>query len=152
MLAKANLLKCLYGRTKKLGEKARADEIFSYIANIEIEYFSNMYLKELPYYQACAWRHLGEKIKAQRLITKYRREWSGIDKVRDNGFFGTTPFFISFTDYPKHLRCALHCYLNALIADFIGEESKAQALTTESYSLNSENLSALTFKTQGFLP
>ena len=136
----------------KLGKKAEADEIFSYIANIGIEYFSNMHLKELPYYQACAWRHLGEEIKAQRLITKYRREWSNIDKVSDNGFFGTTPFFISFTDDPKRLRRALHCYLNALIADFMGDQSRAQALTAESYSLNSENLSALTFKTQGFLP
>lgn len=136
----------------KLGEKSRADEIFTYIATIGIEYFSNMHLKELPYYQACAWRHLGEYIKAQRLITKYRREWSGIDKVSDNGFFGTTPFFISFTDNPKQLRRAQYCYLNALIADFMGEASKAQVLITESHSLNQENLSALTFKAQGFLP
>lgn len=135
----------------KLGEKAGADEIFRYIATIGIEYFSNMHLKELPYYQACAWRHLGEDIKAQRLITKYRREWSKIDSVRDNGFFGTTPFFISFTDDPKRLRRAQHCYLNALIADFMGEEARAQALMEESYSLNGENLSALTFKNQGFL-
>ena len=137
---------------KKLENKAEAEGIFTYIANIVIEYFSNMHLKELPYYQACAWRHLGEEIKAQRLITKYRREWSGIDEICDNGFFGTTPFFISFTDNPKRLRRAQYCYLNAFIADFMGEESKAQALITESYSLNQENLSALTFKTQGFLP
>ena len=111
-----------------------------------------MHLKELPYYQACAWKHLGEEIKAQRTITKYRREWSGIDKIRDNGFFGTTPFFISFTDDPKRLRRALHYYLNALIAEFTGESDKATSLIKESYSLNNENLSALTFKTQGFLP
>lgn len=137
---------------ERLGDKLSADEIFTYIATIGIEYFSNMHLKELPYYQACAWRHLGEELKAQRLITKYRREWSGIAKIKDNGFFGTTPFFISFTDDPKQLRRAQHCYLNALIADFMGEEGKAQALITESYSLNRENLSALTFKAQGFLP
>lgn len=137
---------------ERLGDKVSADEIFRYIATIGIEYFSNMHLKELPYYQACAWKHLGEDIKAQRLITKYRREWSGIDKVRDNGFFGTTPFFISFTDDPKQLRRAQHCYLNSLIADFMGDEAKAQTLMEESYSLNSENLSALTFKAQGFLP
>lgn len=105
---------------EKLGKKEKADEIFSYIANIGIEYFSNMHLKELPYYQAYAWQHLGDNVKAQRLITKYRREWSGIDKTADNGFFGTTPFFISFTDDPKQLRRALHCYLNALICDFEG--------------------------------
>lgn len=136
---------------EKLGNKAAADEIFRYIATIGIEYFSNMHLKELPYYQARALRHLGEKIKAQRLITEYRREWSGIDKVSDNGFFGTTPFFISFTDNPNQLRRALHCYLNALICDFTGEKEKAQELISESLRLNSENLPALTFKEQGFL-
>ena len=136
---------------EKLGKREKADEIFSYIANIGIEYFSNMHLKELPYYQAYSWRHLGENIKAQRLITKYRREWSGIDKTADNGFFGTTPFFISFTDDPKQLRRALHCYLNALICDFAGEKEKAQEYISESLTLNSENLPALTFKFQGFL-
>ena len=137
---------------ERLGDKVSADEIFRYIATIGIEYFSNMHLKELPYYQACAWKHLGEDIKAQRLITKYRREWKDIDKVIDNGFFGTTPFFISFTDNPKQLRRALHCYLNALIADFTGDKEKAQANISESLTLNSENLPALTFKIQGFLP
>ena len=136
---------------EKLNNKAEADEIFTYIATIGIEYFSNMHLKELPYYQACAWKHLGEDIKAQRLITKYRREWKDIDKVIDNGFFGTTPFFISFTDDPKQLRRAQHCYLNALIADFTGDKEKAQAYISESLALNSENLPALTFKIQGFL-
>ena len=136
---------------EKLGNKAAADEIFRYIATIGIEYFSNMHLKELPYYQARAWQHLGEEIKAQRLITEYRREWSGIDKVTDNGFFGTTPFFISFTDDPKQLRRALYCYLNALICDFTGEKEKAQELISEGLALNSENLPALTFKEQGFL-
>ena len=136
---------------EKLNNKAEADEIFTYIATIGIEYFSNMHLKELPYYQACAWKHLGEDIKAQRLITKYRREWKDIDKVIDNGFFGITPFFISFTDNPKQLRRAQHCYLNALIADFTGDNEKAQAYISESLALNSENLPALTFKIQGFL-
>ena len=136
---------------EKLGNKAEADDIFAYIADIGIEYFSNMHLKELPYYQAYACQHLGENIKAQRLITRYRREWSGIDKTADNGFFGTTPFFISFTDDPNRLRRALHCYLNALICDFTGEKEKAQEYISECLSLNSENLPALSFKIQGFL-
>lgn len=66
--------------------------------------------------------------------------------------FSTTPFFISFTDDPKTLRRALHCYLNALIADFMGDHSRAKVLIEESYRLNRENLSALDFQTQGFLP
>ena len=136
---------------EEMGKKSEADEIFKYIATIGIEYFSNMHLKEQPYYQACAWKHLCENIKAQRLITKYRREWKNIDEVIDNGFFGTTPFFISFTDNPKQLRRSQHCYLNALIADFTGDKEKAQAYISESLDLNSENLPALTFKIQGFL-
>lgn len=136
---------------EKCGDKAAADEIFRYIATIGIEYFSNMHLKELPYYQARAWQHLGEVLKAQRLMTVYRREWKNIDKVRDNGFFGTTPFFISFTDDPQKLRRAQHFYLNALVCDFMGEKEKAQAYLSESIALQSENLPALTFSIQGFL-
>ena len=37
---------------EKLGKKADADKIFTYIATVTIEYFSNMHLKELPYWQA----------------------------------------------------------------------------------------------------
>ena len=110
-----------------------------------------MHLKELPYYQARAWRHLGENIKAQRLITEYRREWKNFDDTVDNGFFTTTPFFISFTDDSKQLRRAAHCYLNALICDFSDEKEKAQEYISESLALNSENLPALDFKIQGFL-
>lgn len=61
---------------ERLGSKAEVNEIFHYIATIGIEYFSNMHLKEPPYYQARAWQHLGEEIKAQRLITEYRRKRS----------------------------------------------------------------------------
>ena len=43
-----------------LGRKAEADEIYRYIANTEIEYFSNMHLPELPYYQALSYDRLGE--------------------------------------------------------------------------------------------
>lgn len=60
---------------EKLQKVQEAEEIFRYIATIEIEYFSNMHLKELPYYQARAWEHLKAPLKAQQVITKYRREW-----------------------------------------------------------------------------
>ena len=51
---------------------------------------------ELPYFQALLFNHLGEELKGQHLITKYFREWSKIKDVKDNGYFGTTPFFIPF--------------------------------------------------------
>lgn len=135
-----------------LGEKGAAESIFHYIAGIKIEYFSNMYLKELPYYQACAWRHLNEDLKAQHLITEYLREWSKIKDTSDNGFFGTTPFFISFMDDPKKMRRAQYCYLISLCRSYMGECDTARILLEESINLQSDNLAAIIFKEQGFLP
>lgn len=132
---------------EKLEKKTEADEIFDYIANITIEYFSNMHLKELPYWQAKAFAHLGEPTKAQHLITKYLREWSKIDSVEDNGYFGTTPFFIPFVDQPKKLRRAQYLYLMSLCSDFTGSGNSI----AESVALNSDNLFGLYFNKFGFL-
>ena len=133
-----------------LGQKAEADEIFTYIANVTIEYFSNMHLKELPYYQAMAWNRLGQPMKGQHLITKYLRAWSEIDKVKDNGFFQTTPFFISFVDEPARLRKAHHLYLNALCHAYMGT-GKAEDMMEESLALNNDVLFATFFASFGFL-
>ena len=130
---------------EQAGKKADADEIFRYIATIEIEYFSNMHLKELPYYQANSWLHLGEGLKARNLITKFSREWETIKDTKDNGFFGTTPFFISFTDDPKELRKAQYLYLTALCDAFMGNEETAVNKLKKSVMKNSENLYALFF-------
>ena len=135
---------------EKLDKKAEADEIFSYIANVTIEYFSNMHLKELPYWQAKAFMHLGEPTKAQHLITKYLREWDKIQYTSDNGYFGTTPFFIPFIDEPQRLRKAQHLYLTSLCADYANEKCAKEKIG-ESIKLNNDNLFALYFDTFGFL-
>lgn len=101
-----------------LNKKVETDEIFSYIANVTIEYFSNMHLKELPYWQAKSFMHLGEPTKAQHIMTKCLREWSKIQHTKDNGYFGTTPFFIPFVDEPQKLRRAQYLYLMSLCSDF----------------------------------
>lgn len=137
---------------EKLGNKTEADALFRYIATIEIEYFSNMHLKELPYYQACAWRHLGENLKGQQLITRYRREWSGIAKTVDNGFFSTTPFFISFMDDPRKMRMAQYEYLMSLCYAYMGDCDTAKCRLGKSLELQNENLAAISFALQGFLP
>ncbi len=132
---------------EKLGKKADADAIFSYIANITIEYFSNMHLKELPYWQAKSFLHLGDNTKAQHLITKYIREWKKIEHIKDNGYFGTTPFFIPFVDQPQKLRYAQYLYLMSLCSDFTDIENKL----AESVSLNNDNLFGLYFNKFGLL-
>ena len=134
-----------------LGKKTEADEIFSYIANVTIEYFSNMHLKELPYWQAKAFMHLGEPTKAQHIMTKYLREWSKIQHTKDNGYFGTTPFFIPFVDEPQKLRRAQYLYLMSLCSDFAKKYDEAKECVVESTTLNNENLFALYFNRFGFL-
>ncbi|MBR3979382.1 MAG: DUF5107 domain-containing protein [Oscillospiraceae bacterium] len=131
---------------EQIDEKAKADDIFNYIATTEIEYFSNMHLKELPYFQALSFRHLGEELKGQHHITKYLREWSKIKDTRDNGYFGTTPFFIPFVDQPEKLRKAQYLYLTGLCEDYMGNHKKAKRLLTESVQLNNENMLALFFE------
>lgn len=136
---------------EKLGKQEEADEIFRYIATVTIEYFSNMHLKELPYWQAKSWEHLGEKTKAQHLMTKYQREWKKIIDTKDNGFFGTTPFFISFVDSPEKLRKAQYHYFMALCDDFAGNVEDAKKDVEKSVNYNSENLFALYFSKFEFL-
>lgn len=136
---------------EQLGRKEEADKIFSYIANIKIEYFSNMHLKELPYYQAKALLYLSEPTKAQHLMTAYMREWDKIKDVKDNGYFGTTPFFIPFVDEASKLRKAQYLYLNSLSNDFIGNYEKAAESISQSVALNNDNLFAIYFQRFGFL-
>lgn len=134
-----------------LGKADEAEPIFRYIAGVEIEYFSNMHLKELPYFRAKAWQRLGENVKGRQLITKYRREWEEIINTVDNGFLGTTPFFISFTDDPKRLRSAQYRYLMSLCCDLEGKADAARQHLKDSLFANGENLLALSFFNQGFL-
>lgn len=135
----------------KLNFTESAEEIFSYIANVQIEYFSNMHLKELPYFQAKSLLHLNQPTKAQHLITRYMREWANIKDTVDNGFFGTTPFFISFVDAPEKLRRAQYLYLMSLCNDFCENKDIAKEMIDETVDLNNELLYALSFKNLGFL-
>lgn len=134
---------------EQLGQTQEAHSIFTDIANIQIEYFSNMHLKELPWFQAMALRHLGETTRATQVITRSLRQWQQASQIRDNGWAGTTPFFISFMDEPKKLQDAQFDYLLALCRAFMGQSAEAAALLDKSIQGNNENLLALSFLTQG---
>lgn len=128
---------------KNLGYAEEAKTIFEYISSTEIEYFSNMHLKELPIYQALSLRQLGRNTMATQLITKYLREWNKIVDIKDSGYFGTTPFFISFVDAPEKLRRAQYLYLTSLCYQLMGDNSEANKRIGESVALNNDNLFAL---------
>ena len=126
----------------KLGRSAEAEEIYRYIATTKIEYFSNMHLPELPYYQALSYDRLGEGFKSRALITEYMRKWNGMENVVDNGFFATTPFFMPFIESPKRLRRAKSLYFAGLCERYLGHDASADAKMSESYALNNDNLFA----------
>lgn len=127
---------------ENLGKKDEADAIYHYIADTKIEYFSNMHLKELPWYQALSYDRLGEHIKGVQLMTTYRRIWSAALTRQDSGYFATTPFFIPFTDDAAEMRKAQFSYLSGLCESYMGNRESAQALLKTSAGMNSELLFA----------
>lgn len=129
-----------------LGRTEEAREIDRYIANTEIEYFSNMHLPELPYYQALSNDRLGNSLEARRLITEYQRSWARVKDKKDNGFFGTTPFFMPFVDRASDHRRSMGLYLEGLLARYLGDFEKARMLMEESFALNNDRLFALFYR------
>ncbi len=135
---------------EKIGKQQDADEIFRYIANIKIDHYIRNRIQELPYWQTKSLEHLGEPIKARHLMIKCYREWKKMIEVKDNGYYGTTPFYISFVDEPAKLRKAQYFYLMALCNDISGNKEEAMANILESIQYNSDNQYALLFKKYGF--
>ena len=125
---------------KSLGQEAKAKENFEFITNIEIDYFSNMHLPELPYYQALCYQEIGERLKGDVLVNYTLQEWKeAIDKT-DPGYFSTTPFFICFCDDAKRQRTAYYSYLLAKAYEYTGNEELKEkyirkAVDDDPYSL-----------------
>lgn len=128
---------------RDLGDMEGARAVWEYIVNTKVEYFSNMHLKELPFYQALSLAALNRNTAAVQTITTCLREWEKIKDVKDSGYFGTTPFFLSFVDEPAVLRSAQHMYLTALCYRFMGDKEEFTKRMKKSAALNSENLFAL---------
>ena len=123
-----------------LGKADEAKAIYREILDIEVEFFSNMHLKELPYYQALCAEKLGMQQKAWNIMGKAKRQWTAELSRKDNGFFATTPFFISFAQEPAQLRKAFYEYLLGLVKLYEGEKEAAADLFRDSYSLNTDSM------------
>ncbi|MBQ8310020.1 MAG: DUF5107 domain-containing protein [Clostridia bacterium] len=128
-----------------LGKADESREIFEYIAETEIEYFSNMHLPELPYYRALSYDRLGMPLHSRKLINEYRHRWGAMIDVKDNGFFATTPFFISFVDDAFALRRAKWAYLMGLLDLYVGDGESARRKMKDSFAMNNDNLFALLY-------
>ena len=122
-----------------MGKKEDAQAIYRMILDIEVEFFSNMHLRELPYYQALCAEALGLQQKAWNIMARAKRDWSFNLNRKDNGFFSTTPFFISFAQDPAVAHRAYYQYLLGLVKLYEGDREGASALFRESYSGNSDS-------------
>ena len=107
---------------------------------IDIDFFSNMHLPELPYYQALAAEKLGLQQRAWNLMGAAKQNWTRELKRTDSGFFRTTPFFISFVQSASELREAQYDYLLALVSLYEGEKRRAAELFERSSRLNADHL------------
>ncbi len=108
-----------------------AHKIYNHILELKIDYFSNMHLPELSYYQAMAYTAKNDFLSARALIDKCQKEWKNEITKADAGFFNTTPFFISYCDNPKTARLAYYSYLLGFAYKFMGRtEDSAKAFKT----------------------
>lgn len=126
----------------KLGKIEEANEFFNYCVGIEIEFFSNMHLPELCWYQARAYDHLGMHEHAKNKMNNAKRLWNIEINKKDNGFFANTPFLMSFVDDPARMRKAYYSYLLGLVDLWDGRLEEAKTKLEKAYKLNTDNLYA----------
>lgn len=123
-----------------LDRREEAERIYQDILDIEVEFFSNMHLPELPVYQAMAAKALGLEPVANRLAGFAKQKWMAALEKGDNGFFTTTPFFISFVEEPTQLHRAYYLYLLGWVEWFCGHRDQAGSYFREAAPLNTDNM------------
>ena len=123
-----------------LGRCAEASDIRREIISIDVDFFSNNNLPELPYYQALAAEKEGLQQKAWNIMGTAKRNWTREIKRKDSGFFKTTPFFISFVQSAADLREAQYGYLLGLVSLYEGEKDRAAEWFQRACSLNTDHL------------
>jgi tetratricopeptide (TPR) repeat protein len=123
-----------------LGKKAEAEKIYSHILCLTVDYFTNMHLKELPYYLAECHRRMGDELKGRMVMDKHLKLWKQAETVEDPGYFATTPFFISYCDNPARLRTANYRYLIGLARRYARDEANSRKDLSRSAELEPYNL------------
>lgn len=110
----------------KEGRSEEAKEILGTFLKYRFDYFSDMYLPTLAFYVARAHELLGDRQSGERLI---REKFAACRKqadIIDCGYFGTTPFFISFIDRPDEARKTFFAYQCLMYAHFLGDKKSEE--------------------------
>lgn len=127
-------------KIKNMGNHGEAEKIYDHILELKIDYFSNMHLPELPFYQAMAYTARGDFLMGRALIDKYQKKWNEAITKEDVGYFGTTPFFISYCDDAKTARKAYYSYLLGFAYRFIERHEKSKEMFHAAADCDKSNL------------
>lgn len=114
----------------KLGEREKVLENLKQFDFYKFDYFTNMYLYTYRYYLAKAYLYQGKKAEADKLIADgIAADLSDIGK-ESMGYFGTTPFFISYIDDNKTARETYYSYRLYLYYSYLGDKANAEKYKT----------------------
>ena len=101
-----------------------------------------MHLPELPCWQALAWRLLNREAPAQELIAAHLRAQEAAEAALDPGYYGTTPFFISYMEDPAAQRQAAVSWQRAMAHFAAGDAKTARAYAAKAADGRPEHLYA----------
>ena len=113
---------------EKTGKLDEAQRIYDYILELKIDYFSNMHLPELPYYQAMAYTAKENFFMGRAIIDKCQKKWKEAISEEDVGYFTTTPFFISYCDDAQTMRKGYYSYLLGFAYRFMNRCEKSKEM------------------------
>jgi tetratricopeptide (TPR) repeat protein len=125
-----------------MGEREKALEIYRHILSLSIDYFANMHLPELVVYQARSLQAIGQHARAEHMLRSVLTRWNKTLLEKDGGYFGTTPFFISYIDQPEQARIAYFKYLTATAKRALGDALGAKADLEQSQANDPSKLHA----------
>ena len=124
---------------EKLGRSDEAETIYRSFGKYRFDYFTDMYLYTFAYYAARGLEALGSKAEGDALIKKRYAEFGTALTQQTPGYFGTTPFFISFIDDADVARRLHYAYPMYLFAHYLGDEKAkktyADILAQDGYGL-----------------
>ena len=124
-----------------LGRAEEAEAVYAHILALQVDYFTEMHLKELPFYQAKAYCRMNDPLAARALMDDYKKRVHRGLKAADAGFFATTPFFLSYVEAAKDARGAV---MHRLLGYFelYAHPEKADAEFAQAQALDPQELYA----------
>ena len=117
---------------EKLGQIEQAQKLYDHILSLTVDYFTDMCLPALPYYQALCYNKRDNRFGAMAVLDQAEQKYRQNICKEDPGFFSTTPFFISYVDTPSRMRRAHYSYLLSLVYSAMGNKAEAAHYRKES--------------------